>query len=234
MAWSLRMNNDKPLQLTLPLVRDEEYLCDYLQKTTASSISLKLTDNSSSVLSVRKRDDAFSVRIHRIFLGAGDDVLTEIAGFIRRRRGKTPLVREFLRKNAHLLPERKPGKAFARTKGKYFDLREIFASVNGEYFGGRISSVITWGIRTSKRAVRRRTLGSYSRHSDTIRINPILDRRSVPRYFVAFVVYHEMLHADVGEPLRGGRRHLHSKEFRRRERLFREYEKAVAWEKGGK
>jgi hypothetical protein len=64
-----------------------------------------------------------------------------------------------------------------------------------------------------------------------IKINPILDSDRVPRYFLEFVIYHEMLHADIGIEDGSGRRELHSREFRKREKLFRHYEKASAWEK---
>ena len=79
--------------------------------------------------------------------------------------------------------------------------------------------------------VRKRTLGSYSERSHTIRINPVLDKRTVPCYVVAYVVYHEMLHAAMGISRHGGRRIVHSREFRRKEKLFKEYEKAMAWER---
>jgi hypothetical protein len=36
----------------------------------------------------------------------------------------------------------------------------------------------------------------------------------VPRCYVAFVVYHEMLHADMGIAMRGKRRSVHPREFK--------------------
>jgi hypothetical protein len=75
------------------------------------------------------------------------------------------------------------------------------------------------------------TLGSYCGSTDVIRISPLLDRRSVPSYFVEFIVYHEMLHADLSVATERGRRRLHPEEFRIRERQFISYEKAIAWEK---
>jgi hypothetical protein len=40
-----------------------------------------------------------------------------------------------------------------------------------------------------------------------------------------------MLHAAMGTPLLGKRRSIHSREFRKRERAFTEYEQAAAWRK---
>ena len=40
-----------------------------------------------------------------------------------------------------------------------------------------------------------------------------------------------MLHAAMGISKNGERRSMHSREFRRREKLFNDYEKAIAWER---
>jgi predicted metal-dependent hydrolase len=117
------------------------------------------------------------------------------------------------------------------TQGKHHDLGEIYELLNREYFQEKLSCPITWGTGRARCAVRKRTLGSYSRHTNIIRINTILDRVHVPRYFIQFVVYHEMLHADMGLAKKNGKNSVHSKEFRARERQFRDYERALRWER---
>ncbi|MCL5022449.1 MAG: SprT-like domain-containing protein [Nitrospirae bacterium] len=221
-------------QLPLPLERDEMQLKGYFEKATARTVSLTMTDNSTSLLSVREKGALLFVRLHRIFLDAGEDVIGEIAQFLIRQRGKTPLLRSFLRRNEGRMGKKPPRKIRLATAGRHHDLREIFDAVNDAYFGGRIRSAVTWGTGSSRSAVRKRTLGSYSRHTRVIRVNPVLDRRKVPRYFVEFVVYHEMLHADTETMEKNGRRLVHSKEFRRREKAFRDYHKAIAWERKGR
>lgn len=218
-------------QLSLPLSHSEESFRDYLEKITGKSISLKITDNSTSMISLRTKGRIVYVRLHRMFLNAGNDVIEEIAGFIKNRKGRTPLIRGFIKQNSNCL-KKPPKKLSIKTRGKYYDLSEIYAKVNSEYFNGRISAFITWGTKSPKYAVRKRTLGSYSSYTNTIRINPILDKKSVPRYFIEFIVYHEMLHADMDVETRNGRRSVHSREFKRREKLFKHYERVVAWEKG--
>ena len=219
-------------QLPLPLSHDEDSLGDYLRKITGKSISLKITDNSASMLSLKTKGRIVDVRLHRMFLNAGNDVIEEIAQFIKNRKARTPLIRDFIKKNSNCLKKKPPQKLSINTQGKYYDLREIYSKVNSEYFNGRVSASITWGTKSPRYAVRKRTLGSYSGHTNTIRINPILDKKSVPLYFVEFIVYHEMLHADIDVETKNGRRSVHSREFRRREKLFKYYERVVAWEKG--
>ena len=115
----------------------------------------------------------------------------------------------------------------SRTDGRFYKLLDIYSSLNNDYFNGMVSAAITWGVKRGKRAVRKRTLGSYCRNGKIIRINPVLDSIKVPRYYIEYIVYHEMLHADMDAE--AGR--VHSKEFKRRERLFEHYKKALAWEK---
>jgi hypothetical protein len=64
-----------------------------------------------------------------------------------------------------------------------------------------------------------------------IRVHPILDRPWVPRYFVSYIVYHEMLHHVIPQSQGSGRRMLHPPIFQARERLFRDFDRALAWEK---
>ncbi len=218
-------------QLSLPLTRDAAHLRDIFQRVASRPVTLFITDNATSMVSIREKGTALVVRLHGMFLDAGDEVISEVANFIRRRKGETPLLRKFLRQNTHRIKRSPPRKTTLTSEGKYYNLDELFHSLNSEYFDGRVSSSITWGIRNPRYAVRKRTLGSYRRQSNIIRINPVLDRKSVPRYFVEFVVYHEMLHADMGMSERNGRRLVHARDFKKRERLFTQYERAVAWEK---
>jgi predicted metal-dependent hydrolase len=158
------------------------------------------------------------------------DVLQEVGEFVRGKRGDLSIVRRYVQENRHRLSEARP-QVRCRTRGAHHDLSLIYDAINAEYFSGKVACHITWGARSPRRRARRRTLGSFSRATNTITISPMLDRRQVPRYVVEFVVYHEMLHAFLGVEEQDGRRSVHSREFRRREKLFREHERAVAWER---
>lgn len=218
-------------QLTLNFRHNENHLKGLFEKAAGRPIALTLTDNSTSLLSVKSKNETVSVRLHRMFLEAGSDVICEIADFIRKRRGETPLIRGFIKERRHCLKKSTCKRLNARTLGRHYDLGSIYESVNKAYFEGSITAVITWGTKSPRRAVRRRTLGSFSSHSNTIRINPILDNERVPDYFIEFIVYHEMLHAHIGVQKKNGRRSVHSREFKEREKMFRDYEKAMIWER---
>jgi predicted metal-dependent hydrolase len=193
-------------------------------------IQLSITDNATSMISVRKNKKEIFVRMHWIFLNADNEILEEISRFIKTARGRTPLVNQFVRNNTHSIKRRPKKKPNLRSKGRYHDLKEIYEELNRKYFEKNLTAHIGWG-RKSPRSSKRRTIGSYSKETNTILINPVLDGRDVPKYYIKFVVYHEMLHCDIGENFANKRRTLHPKEFRKRERMFDQYEKAVSWEK---
>src|ERR1019366_8988446 len=121
-------------------------------------------------------------------------------------------------------------------KGKHHDLIKLFVAINERYFSGSINAVITWGKRPTRQALPgepRKTikLGSYSGVDRLIRVHPGLDQKWVPRYFVAYIVYHEMLHHVIPGSRGLGRVNLHPPEFKERERQFRHFERAMQWEK---
>jgi len=220
-------------QMDLLFSHNKNTISSHLEKETGKAVSLTVTDNSTSMIAVKTKGNLISIRLHRMFLDAGNEVIREIAAFVRRKKGSTPLIRDFIRKNRDSLENknRSSRKVAIRPHGKYHDLRELFGMVNNQYFGGKIKASISWGKKIPRWAVRKRTLGSYSHQTNTIWINPVLDRKNIPRYLVKFIVYHEMLHCDIPVEKKNGRRLVHSPEFKRRERLFEHYEKVLSWEK---
>lgn len=198
-----------------------------------------ITDNRVSMLSYRKTRQGLTLRLQRIFLEAPSQVIEEVGRLISsKRRIKTPLVNEFIKRNAPLCDKKNPKISKLNPYGRVFNLKEIFEKLNKEYFGGTITAHITWGSargrhsgRRTGRKTRNRTLGSYNHETGLIRINPILDSKGVPGYFVEYIVYHEMLHAKYGIRIKNGRRVVHPPEFRAEERSFRWYEEARKWER---
>jgi predicted metal-dependent hydrolase len=210
---------------------DERTLKSFLEKATHKNISLAITDNSSTMLSLKEERNSVSVRLNRIFLSAAGEVLDEIANFIKNSRGKTPHIRRFINQNTHCLKKRPLRRVKLKTQGKYYNLLDMYQALNKEYFEERIVASITWGTKGPRRAAQKMTLGSYSSHSTTIRINPVLDSKRVPRYFLEYIIYHEMLHADMGNETDAGRCLVHPQKFRKREKLFKHYKRALIWEK---
>ena len=115
-------------------------------------------------------------------------------------------------------------------RGRAHDLQAIVDRLNAQYFGGAVEVQIGWG--PVRLGCRRRTVktGVYVQDARIIRIHPTLDRPEVPEFYVAAVVFHEMLHQVVPALEVNGRRVVHGREFRRRERAYPDHARAKAWE----
>ena len=74
-------------------------------------------------------------------------------------------------------------------------------------------------------------LGTYSADERLMRIHPMLDQEWVPDFYVESVIFHELLHHELGAEEKDGRRCFHTPEFRRRERAFECFARAQVWEK---
>ncbi|MEM7582411.1 MAG: hypothetical protein AAF560_03445 [Acidobacteriota bacterium] len=200
-----------------------------------------MTNNRSSIITARQIRGQFEVRIHRCFEQAPDDVLIGVASFLRspkrsaERRAALHLIRQYFQSNGPPDAGRRPRRAVVlRPVGRTLDLRNLRDEINQQYFDGKLSVDITWG-RAFRRRSRRRgcgfsvRLGTYTERDQLVRIHRCLDQATVPQYVVAAVVYHEMLHAAIPPVVKNGRRHVHTREFRRRERLFQHHQRAERW-----
>jgi hypothetical protein len=208
-----------------------------LMSAYPAPVNLSITDNRQSIISHAIEDGVLRVRIHHMFLDAPPRVLDALVRYVTDGdRESSILVGHYIEANAGRLARRSRQVPLV-TKGKRHDLLHIFQDLNERYFDGMVNALVTWGTapRTAggRRANPRRTirLGSYGAVDRLIRVHPSLDRAWVPRYFVAFVVYHEMLHHVMPTSRGSGRRNLHPPEFVAREREFRYFERAIGWEK---
>jgi hypothetical protein len=206
------------------MVLDHGALARWLENACGGPVRLVITDNSASMLSVRRKKDGIVVRAHRMFLDAGDEVMAEIAGFIKDTNTPTPHIKDHIRSRSSDIKKTMPP---IFTRGRFFDLHEIYDRLNDEYFDGTVRSTITWGGSSRGRRVKKRRLGSYDHVLDLIRISPLLDSPDAAACVVEFVVYHEMLHSHLGFRQANGRRIAHTTRFKAMERRFGDYDRAI-------
>jgi len=200
----------------------------------AGPVVLSITDNQHSIISHSVEGGVLRARIHHMFLDAPHDVLDALVQYtVHGDRSASVRVGHYIEASGGRL-DRRARRLSLVTKGARHDLLPIFDELNERYFGGSVHALLTWGKNgTRPRSRPRQTikLGSYSATERLIRVHPTLDRDWVPRYFVAFIVYHEMLHHAIPASRGGGRRLLHPPEFLAREREFKHFERAAGWEK---
>jgi hypothetical protein len=200
-------------------------------------LAVTLTDNRYTMISVRRESDgpSYRVRLHHMFADAEPVITRALAKYIGRNCSKASrLLGDFIDENQHRVrpaARRVVGPSIA-TVGDVHDLQDIYDDLNERYFGGSIRATITWGQRCGK--PRRRNsikMGSYSVEDRLIRIHRSLDREFVPAFFIAWIVYHEMLHQVHGAPIVNGRRQFHTKAFLEDEARYEDYASARAWER---
>ena len=114
-------------------------------------------------------------------------------------------------------------------RGRYHDLDTILKDLCARYFPDCPAVSIRWGRWSGRARPRSIRFGAYLPDTQVIRIHPALDQAFVPRYFVEFIVYHELLHHVIPAVRLNGRYQIHSPLFRRREREFPAYAEAIAW-----
>lgn len=210
-------------------------LADALQSALSEQVRLTVHDNRSTMLSYQRREGGVHVRVHHMFLDAPADVVGAIADFAsgrripaHRRRSAGARIDAYVKEHRRRIGEPRADRVDPR--GRVHDLQAIFERLNAQHFDGRIEARIGWGPVRGLR--RRRTIktGVYVEAARLIRIHAHLDRPDVPEFYVAMVVFHEMLHQAVPAIERDGRRIVHGAEFRRRERAFPDFERARVWE----
>ncbi len=200
-------------------------------------VSVTLTDNRYTMISVRRiaKERRYEVRLHHMFVDADPVITRALARYIAENcNDASRVLGDFIDSNADHVRgrSRRAPTQLIFTAGEHYDLRQIYDELNARYFDGKIEAAITWGARTGR--PRRRNsikMGSYSVEDRLIRIHRSLDRAFVPRFFVAWIVFHEMLHQVHDIRVKNGRREFHSKEFLAAEARFEQYEEARRWER---
>ncbi len=206
---------------------------DALNDAGARLARLVVTNNRVHLVSCRRVDDALEVRISSRLLVLGSAVVDPVVGFtLGRPAAKARLQALFEALPPAPPPRRRPARVEPR--GRFHDLRELARSESLRHFGRDLDVRVSWGRRSpARRRQRSIRLGSYQSESGLIRVHPLLDHPAVPDWFVGFVLFHELLHHELGIDARdgGGRRIIHPPEFRAREAAHPRFHEAMRWER---
>jgi predicted metal-dependent hydrolase len=123
---------------------------------------------------------------------------------------------------AQQLRQMRGRKRLESAQGTYYDLDEVFDTLNVRFFHGLLGRPrMSWSAEQA-----RRSLGHYDPAHNAIIISKVFDQARVPRLAVEYLVYHEMLHLKHPVKMRGSRRCVHGSEFRADEKAFPQLEEA--------
>lgn len=221
------------------IARDEETCRAALERSLARALGVKIvlgiTANRRTMISTRRAGDTLRVRLHRMFLEADPTLLDSLGRYVKTGdRGASRRLGEFIERHRDRFVAPRPAAAL-RTDGHVHDLREVFCAIERRWFAGELDGVaITWGKQSAhRRRVRKRSirLGTYTHDERLIRVHPVLDQPWVPRFFLEYIVFHEMLHHVEPPREEEGRTIFHTPAFREREQAYPDYERALRWER---
>lgn len=178
---------------------------------------------------------AIELRLHALFADADADVREAVSRWCVAGRRATRACRVIDQHVESRLASTRPAPPKLDGRGRHHDLESIAAEVVRKHLGGEWKDdervPVGWG-RSASRARRGLRLGSYDPDSRCVRIHPVLDQPAVPRFVVAFVVFHELLH-HLHPPRRdaAGRMVHHGDAFRAKEAAHPDYAAIHAWER---
>ena len=186
---------------------------------------------------IRLREGKLLVRLSDLLEGAPEAVLRALAHILLAKMYRKPVARDAathyrryvsssgVMRKAHLVRQIRGRKRIGSAEGQHWNLESVFDGLNSQFFHGLLGRPqMTWS-----RGHARNHLGHYDPAHNAIVVSRVFDHQRVPRQVVEYIVYHEMLHLKHPVRLHGGRRSVHSAEFRAEERLFPHLAEAKAF-----
>jgi len=165
--------------------------------------------------------------LNEAFIGAPPIVLKDLIylSIEKREQKKLDKIRQYSRQPAFMRQYETlylHQKRIKAPEGSSINLLEVFKRVNKEYFEDSLSQPrLGWSSRKSLK-----TFGRYQIDTDTLVISKSLDSSQIPAYVIDFVMYHELLHKQLGAVRQNGRMKAHTSNFRAAEKHFQFYQEA--------
>lgn len=215
------------------VARNPVELQEALRLASGKKVLLHLTDNRSRMVSMRREPGGIILlRLQRSFLEAPPEVIEDLAMLAMGRREAGGSVQKFVNAMSGQSVAPRARKRKSVTAGQVHDLDMYCRLLNETYLNGRSKAAVTWGRKPPRRKTRTIRLGCYNPETNCIVMSRRLDSDDVPRYFVEYVLFHEMLHEVLGIGERpDGKRDIHGKLFRLMESTFPGHEQALKFEK---
>jgi len=200
-------------------------------------IHLRFRRFTSLNTTIRLREGQIHVSLSDLLEGAPETVIRAIAHILLAKLYKKPIdaahnarYKRFassaaVTRQTELIRYARGSKRFFGPEGRFYNLDEVFDSLNTRFFGGLLGRPeLTWSEHLA-----RRSLGHYDAAHNTIVVSRVFDRPSSPRYAIEYLLYHEMLHLKHPVRMRGLRRCVHSREFKADEAQFPQLAEAMAF-----
>ena len=201
-----------------------------------SRVKIQFTNNSCTMVSKYERAGITHLRVHHLFRKAPRSLLRDLVRFcfLRVTRKTSRRVRadlmDFLEQYREETLAPYPKSRKLPPNGQCYDLSTLLQKVRFEYFRDlQTEPEIAWTRQTHKALMGKWVL-TPNGHRNLILINRLLDDPRVPKFYVEFVIFHELLHELMPMSRECGRWVHHPPKFQRRERKHPDFRAAQRWE----
>jgi predicted metal-dependent hydrolase len=142
------------------------------------------------------------------------------------------IIDSYIRLHSRGIQAEKKRKAMVlSSRGKVYDLKKILKELGEKYGLPTRGFKITWTNSRLRRGQQSVRLGSFIRDDRLIRVHPALDDPKIPKYFVEYIIYHELVHSQVKPEYHRHRINFHPADYYELEKKFEHYEKAREFER---
>jgi hypothetical protein len=197
-------------------------------RTRVPAVRLTFCKFANANSSVRWDETGLEFRITDVLEGAPSSILESLAHILMSKLLRRPsprthseryrryLNRKEMRRSLQLVKQTRGRKFLSGPQGQAYHLQEMFEELNHAHFHGLMAQpLLGWSRRLS-----RVMLGHYDPSHNAIILSRLLDRPTVPRLAVEYILFHEMLHLRFPVEHRGARRCVHTREFKEAEKQF--------------
>jgi hypothetical protein len=197
-------------------------------RTRVPAVRLTFCKFANANSSVRWDETGLEFRITDVLEGAPSSILESLAHILMSKLLRRPsprthseryrryLNRKEMRRSLQLVKQTRGRKFLSGPQGQAYHLQEMFEELNHTHFHGLMAQpLLGWSRRPS-----RVMLGHYDPSHNAIILSRLLDRPTVPRLAVEYILFHEMLHLRFPVEHRGARRCVHTREFKAAEKQF--------------
>ncbi len=197
-------------------------------RTSVPTVSVKFCKFANANSSVRWDESGLDFRVTDVLEGAPAAILESLAHILMSKLFRRPaprnhaeryrryLNRKEMRRSLQLVKQTRGRKFVSGPQGVSYNLEAMFDELNRAHFHGLMAQpLLGWSRRPS-----RVMLGHYDPSHNAIILSRLLDRPSVPRLAVEYILFHEMLHLRIPVDHRGARSCVHTREFKEAEKQF--------------
>lgn len=192
--------------------------------------------NTSTMASLSRRGRSLTLRLHDLFTKAPFPVLDAVVRvfFTRRNRDSRrefhARILDFVEKNRDLTLSSALAQCLSSPRGRVYDLKHVRDAIRAEFLPRCPRVRIGWSQRITP-SLMGKWIAMPNGLPNAVMINRLLDSFEVPLFYLQYIVFHELLHEVIPIRREHGRWVHHPLEFRRRERQFPNFERALRWER---